>query len=247
MSIEGGIRGGPWKGRAQNRKRYPGAFPLSESQLNLIEELAKNAPLNPNQLKKITKKAYSFVYNTLKEAERRKILSLRLEKNQKGTNSRMYDLDLEGVLLVLRRWSRNPELSMRNKHQIFKTIERYGPKLPLVFGKWKYFTDAGLGEIVWARLWLLLGTHASNPFRRGTGYYWWLEMEPQMTRFFFLWDFYRGDDNPITGFDFKTWMTVIKNDAEIRAFVTQELEHERKTLNGQQALVEKILSFVSSS
>ena len=246
MSVEGGLRGGPWKGRAHSRKKYPGAFALSESQLNLIEELAKNAPMNPNQLKNRTKKAYSFVYNTLKEAERRRILSMRLEKNVKGTNSLMYDLDLEGVLLVLRRWSRNPALSTRNKPLIFKTTERYGTLLPLVFGKWKYFIDAGLENVVWAHLWTLLGQHSRNPFRRGTGFYWWLETVPQITRFFFLYDFYRYDDNPITGFDFEYWLRTLKNDAEIRAFVTQELEYDLKTAKNQQIILERVIAFMKS-
>ena len=246
MDVANGVRGGPWKGRAYLRKKYPHAFPLSESQLKVLEELAKNAPTNPNKLNKKLKKAYSFVYDTLVELECRKIVSLRWEKSEKGRASRIYDLDLEGVLLVLYIWMRNSELAKRNHSLIVKTIEKHSSRLPLVFGKWQYLREAGLEDIALTRLKIMVDTHRSNPFRRGTGFYYWLEMEQQLTRFFFLFDFYRLDDNPIVGFDFKAWMNALKNDEEIRAYVTQELEYELRTLKNQQTIVEKVISFMQS-
>ena len=69
-------------------------------------------------------------------------------------------------------------------------------------------------------------------------------MEQQITRFFFLFDFYRLDDNPMTGFDFNYWIRTLKNDGEIRAFVMKELEYELRTLKNQQIIVEKVVSLL---
>lgn len=246
-SVANGVRGGPWKGRAYLRKKYPGAFPLSSLQLEVLDGLSRIAPNNPNKLRKKLKKAYSFVYYTLKELERRKIISSRREKNEKGTLSRVYDLELEGILLVLYGWMRNHELVKRNQALIRKIVERYDAKLPLVFGKWQYFREIGLEDLTHTRLKIIVDTHRRNPFHKGTGFYYWLEREQQITRFFYLFDFYRLDDNPITGFDFKIWMAALRNDKEIRQFVTQELRFELGTLKKQQGIVEKALSFMEST
>lgn len=246
MHVANGVIDSPWKGRAYLRKKYPGAFPLSEGQLRVLEKLAENAPINPNRLSKRLRKAYSFVYNTLRELERRKIVKLRWEKGEKGRDSRVYDLDLEGVLLVFHMLMRSLDFAGRNRSLILRMIERHGSDLPLVFGKWKHLREAGLEDVALKRLKITVDTHRGNPFRRGTGFYPWLEMEQQITRSFFLFDFYRLDDNPIVGFDFKVWMNALKNDKEIRAFIIQELEHEQRTLKNQQAIVEKVLFFLES-
>lgn len=94
------------------------------------------------------------------------------------------------------------------------------------------------------RLKTVVDTHSAYPFRKGTGYYPWLEMEQQITRFFFLWDFYRGNDNPIKNFNFTTWMTALKNDKEIRVFVLRELEYEHRVLKNHLAVVGRALSFM---
>jgi hypothetical protein len=244
LKATGGVKGLPWKQRGYVRKKYPGILVLTKEQLNVLRELADCAPINPNQLSKRMKKAYSFVYNTLKDFECRKIVSMHLERSKKGTPSRVYDLKLEGIL-----WIIHDELSRTagrwNRPRINKFIEKHSSKLPLVFGKWRYFLDRGFEGIVFTRLWMLAGTHYNNPFRRGTGLYYWLEMEQQLSRFFFLWDFYRVDDNPIKGFDFNSWIAALKGDDEIKEFVIKELESDQRRLTYQQALVKDVLSFMN--
>lgn len=242
MRVTGGATGMPWKGRAYLREKYPGAFPLTQNQLDVLKELARSEPINPNKLRKKLKKAYSFVYNTLRELERRKIASMHREKNEKGTLSRIYDLEIEGVLWILA--DEMKTINGWNHSFIRKLIERHSSKLPLVFNKWQYFREIGLEDIVMTRLKIVVDTHSTYPFKKGTGYYPWLEMEHQITRFFFLFDFYRGSDNPIKGFNFTAWITALKNDMEIRAFVIRELEYEQKVLKNQLAVVGRALSFM---
>jgi hypothetical protein len=242
MRVTGGATGIPWKGRAYIREKYPSALPLTLKQLDVLKGLAQSAPINPNKLSKKLKYAYSFVYTTLRELERRKIVSMHREKNEKGTLSRIYDLEIEGVLWIL---AEEMKTSNEWNHSLIGTlIERHRPKLPLVFGKWQYFREAGLEDLVLTRLKIAVDTHSAYPFQKGTGYYPWLEMEQQITRFFFLWDFYRGSNNPIKGFNFATWINALKNDKEIRAFVIQELEYEQKVLKKHLADVGSALSFI---
>ena len=120
-------------------------------------------------------------------------------------------------------------------------------KLPLVFGKWSYFRDSGLEDLFFIRLSFLVGTHMKKPFYKGTGYYPWLDMEHQMNRFFYLFDFNRYYNHFITDFDPKIWVNALKNDKEIRDFVVQELEAELKVLKNQQENAEFILSVLRSN
>jgi DNA-binding Lrp family transcriptional regulator len=246
MHVADGVEGGPWKGRALLRKKYPSAFPLSKAQLDILEALAKNAPINPNKLSKEIEKAYSFVYETLREFERRKIVDLQWVTSEKQVATRHYDLDLEGVLLVLYRWMRNPKVEEQNRSSIIKTIERHGSKLPLVFGKWRLFRKAGVEKVAMVRLKIMVDAHRHRPFRLGIGYYPWLQMEQQLTRFFFLWDLYRGDDTFIEGFDLKHWMTALRCDKETRAFIIHELADEQARLEKLQDITKKVLSFMKS-
>jgi hypothetical protein len=242
-----GIKGIPWKGRAYLRKKYPGAFPLSESQIEILEGLARKAPTNAYMVAKTTEKAYSFVFNTLKELKRRKIVVFKGKKTtEKGTTANIYDLALDGVLLVLQREMRFADVDEWNREFIRGTIEKYSSLLPLVFGKWKYFEKVGLGKIILTRLKITVDTHESNPFKKGTGFYPWLDEEQQITRFFFLFDFDRLHNHFIPNFDAKAWITALKQDEELKAYITQELRQDQKRLKNMQINREKVVLFMES-
>lgn len=242
MRVTDGVRGTPWKQRAYTHKKYPCALPLSKEQLKLLRKFAKNAPTNANKLSKTTKKAYSFVHDTLIAFEQRKIASSYLDKSKKQTPERIYDLEIEGIFWILQEEIDGREHDKESNDLITHIVKHYYSKLPLVFGKWSYFRDAGLESLYFIRLKILVDM--ARPFYRGTGYYYWLEMEQQINRFFYLFDFYRLGDHYITDFDPKKWLTALKNDKEIRDFVIQELEYERKVLKNQQTNVEDVLSFL---
>jgi hypothetical protein len=89
-------------------------------------------------------------------------------------------------------------------------------------------------------------THRGHPFHLGTGLYPWLEMEQQLNHFFFLWDLHRGDDSIIEGFDLKDWITALRNDNELRAFIIQELKDDRSRLGNLLTNTERVLSFMES-
>ena len=181
LRVADGVRGVRWKERAYLRKEYPGILPLSNAQLTILEKLAKTAPTNPLKLSKMTKKAYSFVQNTLTDLERRKAVSAYWGKNEKGTPTRIYGLELEGILWILDKklgWiMEKPTRDIASFDLITGMFKHYSSKLPLVFSKWSYFRDNGLEELFFIRLQILASTHMKTPFYRGTGYYYWLDME----------------------------------------------------------------------
>jgi hypothetical protein len=235
-----------WKERGYVRKKYPCSLPLSIEQLKILRKLAGIAPTNANKLSKSTRKAYSFVHETLIEFERRKIASSRLDKSEKQTPERIYDLELEGIFWIID----DAVLGRKNDKEcndlVIRMLKHYRSKLPLVFGKWSYFRDLGLEDLFFTRLWILVGQHNANPFYKGTGVYPWLEMEHQMNRYFYLFDFHRYYNHFINNFDPKIWVNALKNDEEIRDFVVQELEAESKLLKNNLENVEFVLSVLQS-
>lgn len=236
----------PWKGRAYLRKRYPGAFPLSEGQIQVLRGLAKEGPINTYRLAQKTGKAYSFVFNSLKELERRKmILIKRTDDTERGTKAKIYDMNLEGVLLILQR-EVSHEVKKRDHGFIRKIIESYSSFLPLVFGKWNYFKKTGLEKLFLLRLKITLDTHKYDHLRKGTGYFPWLEDKQQIVRFFYLFDFYRFEDHFINDFNVKTWLTALKEDKEIKDYMIRELKNERRRLENRQIRVDKVVLFMES-
>jgi hypothetical protein len=234
----------PWKGRKYAREKYPLAMPLTKEQLKLLKKLAMVAPTNAHKLSIKTKKAYSFVYKSLIEFERRKIASGKVVKSKKGTKEKICDLELEGIFWILKEVVFGRKNDRECKELIIRMVKHYSSKLPLVFGKWSHFRDAGLEDLYLLRLWFLVSTHLNNPFYKGTGYYYWLEMEHQMNRYFYLFDFHRYGNHFITDFDPKLWLVTLRKDREIRDFVVQELKEELKLLKNQEENVECVLSFL---
>jgi hypothetical protein len=247
MRVTDGIKTMPWKHRKFTHKKYPLAMALSTEKLKLLKKLALCAPTNAHRLSVVTKKAYSFVYESLNEFEHRKIASGIFVKSAKGTKEKVYDLELEGIFWILQEVVFGRKNDKECSDLIVRMMKHYDSKLPLVFGKWSYFRDLGLEDHFFIRLWYLVGTHMSNPFYKGTGYYPWLEMEHQMNRYFYLFDFYRYDNHFIINFDPKIWVNALKNNKDIREFVVQELEAELKVLDTQHGNVEFILSLLRSN
>lgn len=125
MRATDGIKGLPWKGRAFQRKKYPRSVPLSKEQLNLLKKFAKTAPTNAFKLSKSTKKAYSFVHDTLIEFERRKIASSRSDKSEKQTPERIYDLELEGIFWILEKELNARKNDKDSKDVIIRIFKHY--------------------------------------------------------------------------------------------------------------------------
>ncbi len=227
----------PWKNRGFVHKNYPGILPLTKSQLNLLKKFGINAPTNAHKLCKITRKAYSFVHETLEEFERRKIVSSTSVKSKKKTKERIYDLELEGIFWIIE------NVVMRRKNDkecndlIIRMLKHYSSKLPLVFGKWSYFRDLGLEDLFFTRLWFLLGTHKESTYNKVT--------EQQITRYFYLFDFYNL--NNFLKLDVKAWLLALKNDCEINTFVVKELECDRDLLKNDLTNIEDVLSFLQSN
>lgn len=246
----GKVSGWPWKGRAYLHKKYPGAFPLSESQIKVLEGLARNGPMNTNKLRKKLGNAYSFVHGTLRELERRKIVTLlRKERTEKGTEAYIYDLALEGILLVLQREMQKAELDKWNHAFIGKIINRYSSTLPLVFGKWNHLEKMGVDEMALARLNALVDTYAANRlnFEKGTGILPWKKMEDQICWFFYFQGFFPPAHSGWLGVkDPKAWGSACKQDEDVRNYVTKELEEYKNRSENLTMLIEKTLIFLKS-
>jgi hypothetical protein len=213
--------------------------------MEVLEGLAKESPTNGYRIAKKTGKAYSFVFNSLKELEKHKIVFLKgKEKSRKGTMAKIYDLSLEGVLRVLHNELLGFDADKWNRPFIRQIMEKHSSMLPLIFGKWNYFKKSGSERTVFLRLKWIVDTHANHPFERGAGFYPWLEMEEQITRFFFLVDIYRLDNQFISNFDARAWLTGLKQDKEIAKYVIQELENEKRRLKNMQARIDDVALFM---
>jgi hypothetical protein len=218
---------------------------ILESDYMVLEALAEFGSTNAYQIKEKTGKAYSLVFNVLKKLE--KLGNIRLErkaKTEKNTIANVYALTLDGVLLILYREMRQENPNGWKQTFIRKTMEKYSFLLPLVFGKWEYLEKAGFEKAILSRLKITVDTHHSNPFRRGTGFYPWLEMQEQITKFFYFFDFYRSEHERFISYDFKEWIMTWEQDQEIRAFTTQELKCDQTRLKNMQVKIERILSFM---
>jgi hypothetical protein len=236
-----GVKGTPWKGKAYLRKKYPGAFTLTENQIEILEELAKIAPSNAYQIHKNTGKAYSFVYNTLKELERRKMIFIKSkEQTEKGTTANLYDLNLESVLLILQRQQRSPNYDFSKSRDI---LEKYSDLLPLVFGKWKYFEAIEKGKIKERanhRFKVLVDSFVSSPlsFKKGTSAYPGIDMKNITT-----WFFYFQFNHFKVG---KPWLEALKGDKEIKNFVIKELKDYQIFLNKIDKIIEENITFLET-
>lgn len=226
----GRIIGLPWKGRALRRKKYPLAFPLSESQLEILDELERYGPINPNKLCKKAGKAYSFVFNTLKNFELRGMVTLRREKNEKGTYSKIYELALEGVLFILQRQLGpiHPDYGFINN-----LINKYESLLPLIFGKWNHFRKMKVETIAFLRLKVLVDSYVKEPlsFKRGTGFIPGME-RIELINWFFYFQFHHFKYG-------EAWITTIKQDEELKEYTINELKAYQKRLEQTNNIIEE--------
>ncbi len=229
----------PWKGRAYLRKRYPGAFPLSEGQVEVLEGLAKQGCTNAYRLAHEIDKAYSFVFNSLKELERRKMVILkRIENTEKGTKAKIYDLDLRGILLVMYREMLHPDKV--DRRFLRSVLSKYGSLLPLVFGKFESLESSSemAGKIAWFCLKRLADFYAQDPqsFNKGMSYVGSpiMELEQKLTWFFYFQDhhFKYGEE----------WLSAIRQDDEIKLYVINELRAYQVRLLNLRDLIENTIS-----
>jgi len=149
-----------------------------------------------------------------------------------------YDLSLKGVLLVLKKELAPADTERWNYSLIQKIIRKHSSLLPLIFGKWSYFDKMKVWKIARFRLKVLVDTYAADPlsFRKGTGVVPWMEMEQQI-----CWFFYFQFNHLKFG---KPWMTALKQDKEIRAYVVKELKAYQKRLENLNTIIDENLAFL---
>ena len=233
-----------WKDRKYIRTKYPRVLPLSENQVKVIEFLVKANPKNAYRIYKLSGISYSYVFNTLKELEKRRLIELKKEiDTEKGTRAKIFDLTLEGVLIVLK----HRFYDLKTKQDFLRKItENYRTMIPLVFGKYEYFKKIGLEELYRIRLGKIVLGYTHTTFRKGTGYYPWLEQKEQITCFFYLFDFNRLYDSNIKNFDPKVWLNALRNDKDIKKYILEELQQDKKSLENHQRVITKTISFLEN-
>ena len=165
----------------------------------------------------------------------------KMEKTVKHTKSKIYDLKLEGVLLVLYREMQNP--GKYDRAFIRKLVESYGSLLPLVFGKWDYFGNfnAMVKKLAWFRLKVLVDGFGqdSQAFRKGMSYIGSPEMElEQKISWFFYFQFNHFKYS-------EPWLNALRQDDEIRAFALKELKAYQEKLMNRHSLIENTISSIA--
>jgi len=201
-----------------------------------------------NQTKRKLKSAYSSTRKTILNLVGKNILSEAgfQTVEHTGLRTQTYDLTLEGVIFVLKQ-EFSGKWEKWNHSLIEKIIRKYERLLPLVFGKWSRFHERGVERMALLRLKVIVDTQRSdrNSFRKGVGWYRWLEMPEQITRFFYFWRIYP------TSFvtwpsekDQKNWVKMWKQDKNIRSYVVEAIEEELRGFRKAIISGENILSFL---
>jgi len=128
-------------------------LPLLQSETTALSTLANEGPTNTYQIAKKTGKSYSLMFKAIKTLEERYLIRLvEKKKTSKGTTSNSYDLSFMGILTVLARELSPEDTKQWNYNQVHKIIRKYDYWLPLVFGKWSFFQEAGVEKIALLRL-----------------------------------------------------------------------------------------------
>ena len=192
------------------------------------------------------------MFNGIKELEKRGLVKL-IGKRQtvKGTTANLYDLTLKGVLSLLRGELASAEPEKWNYNQIRRIIKKYASLLPLVFGKWDYFDNIGVGKMALCRLQaVVIDQDAFDPYRS------WIpgdSFEEKVCWFFYFTGFlsfpqspgafvgWCGMENP------EKWMDAWVQDGEIKAFVIKEIEDYQTKLRNFGAFVERHITVVIGS
>lgn len=215
--------------RAYLRAKYPGAFPLSENQIEVLEALSREGPTNAYKVAKSAGKAYSFVFNFFRELERRKMIAFKGQvKTEKGTKAKNYDLLLEAVLFVLHKKMLRADEDRGDYDLIHAIIKKYESLVPLVFGKWSHFKKMGVEKIAYFRLKVLVDTFKADPlgFKQGTTFIFGklaCEMEENVCwYFYFQFQHFKYD---------LAWMDALRQDKEIKNYVIKELQLFRENMS----------------
>lgn len=184
--------------------------------------------ISPRKLAKRTRELYSLVYYSIKDLESRRIALPRgKKKTEKGTSATVYDLSLEGVLLLLQREMRYAETNKWNRKLIQEVVDKYSYLLPLVFGKWHHFKKMQVEKIASFRLKVLVDTFVADPsgFKKGTTFIFGkrgCEMEENVCWFFYF---------QLQHFKYGlAWMNALRQDEEIKNYVIGELQLFRKNI-----------------
>lgn len=130
-----------------------------ESWLEILEYIARHGEISKWQLAKELEKPYSVIYKNIKKMVMYHLVEVtKVEPSQKNPKIKVefYNLTVGGLIDFL-----NYERPWRYIEEIIQT---HSKKLPLIFGKWKFFKRKKLSEIIIDRLlWGVLSYRTQLP------------------------------------------------------------------------------------
>lgn len=228
-------------------KEWRNPSPLLESEITALSTLANEGPTNVYQIKKKTGKAYSLMFNAVKELEKRRLVKL-IEKKQtsRGTTANFYDLTLEGVLSVLEGELASGDRERFNYNLIHKIVKKYESLLPLIFGKWSYLQEVDLETVALFRLKAVVDNQ--DLFERGEPLIPAANKEQRICWFFYFFGLIPARPE-FEGWgimdDPKAWISAWTQDKDIRAFVSDELKRYQIRLKNLGAYVERLITLIN--
>lgn len=236
------------RGRVTKGMRFP--LPLTKSQIIALSTLADKGPTNIYQIMKENGKAYSLMFNAIKELEKC-MLVMFVEKKQtsKGTMANVYDLTFSGILAVLEIELAPEDTERWNYVKIRKIIKKYADWLPLVFGKWIFFQKMGTEKIALFRLKKIVENQQlirdkGEPLAPTS------DMKTQVCWLFYFLGLFPASaafDEWQIRHDTEAWMNGWKQDKDITAYFMKELENYRKRLKNLGAIVERHITLILGS
>lgn len=223
---------------------------LTEFETEILKCIARSGPLNINQTRREVRHAYSSTRKAIFNLVEKGLVieSSIMTVKHTGLETKTYDLALEGILLVLQREMEKPDSDKWNHAFIRKIISRHSYTLPLVFDKWSYFHKMNVGKMALVRLKIIADTYRNDPnsFRKGVGWYRWLDMEEQITRFFYFYRFFPATFAQTwpTEEDQKAWAKMWKQDKTIRSYIVEVIGEDLRRFENVISQGKNILSYL---
>jgi len=225
---------------------YVGKPPTSILDI-ILRRIAENPGTNAYQIARISPRLDRVT--VMRSISKYRVVEesyVRVEKGKR--NAKLYFITLRGILHVLYRELLPAEFRLYDYAFINKITKTYQSLLPLVFGKWDYFNEIGVGKMALCRLKAVADNR--DALEPGSSWIPGKSLEEKICWYFFFVGFLSFPQSPMIfeGWcgmeDPQKWMMALVQDKDVKAFVVKEIETYQKALKSFGAFVERHATWI---
>ena len=209
---------------------------ISGRHLEVLVSISQSAPVSKYEIRMKTRLAYSVVHKAVRDLLDKRFISVantRIAKNQNTIQE--YDLTGTGLLHLLRtHFSTYGDMAAAKEEPITDLadiVKRYNDRLPLILGKWDYFTERGIEDLAEFSL-----VFAITTFLESHSYYFfqfiahnedWKIAEVALTTLFVV----QEDPRPfasamrtLTDNQYNRWLKAMAGDKDLAALAAKKIK-----------------------